>query len=170
VLALLPSASRFFVRFQTDTPRYAITAAGSVREAIDAKRGIKSRLVFLERAATMSSFNGSAVTDPADPKQNKNAIDAIFRKANPEYLMILGAIDVVPHQDIKNPAFDPPDDPDPNADGDQLVNRNDALRFQLLRNNLFVEIAQGDAEVVDRSGGLRIAERHVPTAGKVQSH
>jgi hypothetical protein len=32
--------------------------------------------------------------------------------------MILGANDVVPHQDIKNPAFDPPDDPDPNADGD----------------------------------------------------
>jgi hypothetical protein len=84
----------------------------------DAKRGIKSRLVFLDRAAAMSGFNGSAVTDPGDPKQNKNAIDAIFRKANPEYLMILGAIDVVPHQDIKNPAFDPPDDEDQHADGD----------------------------------------------------
>ena len=32
--------------------------------------------------------------------------------------MILGAIDVVPHQDIANPAFDAPDDPDRNADGD----------------------------------------------------
>ena len=26
--------------------------------------------------------------------------------------MILGAPDVVPHQDMTNPAFDPPDDPD----------------------------------------------------------
>lgn len=98
-----------------------LTQIGQAVDALikaDAKRGIKSRLVFLDRAATMSSFNGSAVTDPADPKQNKDAIDAIFRKANPEYLMILGAIDVVPHQDIKNPAFDPPDDQDPNADGD----------------------------------------------------
>jgi hypothetical protein len=98
-----------------------LTKIGQAVDALmkaDAKRGIKSRLVFIDRAATMNSFNGSAVTDPADPKQNKNAIDAIFRKANPEFLMILGAIDVVPHQDIKNPAFDPPDDPDPNADGD----------------------------------------------------
>lgn len=98
-----------------------LTKIGQAVDALikaDAKRGIKSRFVFLDRAATMGSFNGSAVTDPADPEQNKNAIDAIFRKANPEYLMILGAIDVVPHQDIKNPAFDPPDDPDSNADGD----------------------------------------------------
>ena len=104
--------------------KYDSTGLTKISEALDAlikadaKRGIKSRLVFLDRAATMRSFNGSAVTDSADPKQNKNAIDAIFRKANPDYLMILGAIDVVPHQDIKNPAFDPPDDPDANADGD----------------------------------------------------
>ena len=32
--------------------------------------------------------------------------------------MILGAPDVVPHQDMKNPAFDPPDDPDEYAYGD----------------------------------------------------
>jgi hypothetical protein len=99
-----------------------LTKIGEAVDALikaDAKRGIKSRLVFLDRAASMGSFNGSAVTDPADPKQNKDAIDAIFRKANPEYVMILGAIDVVPHQDIKNPAFDPPaDDPDESADGD----------------------------------------------------
>jgi hypothetical protein len=84
----------------------------------DAKRRIKSRLVFLDRAAAMRSFKSRAVTDPADPKQNKDAIDAIFRKARPEYLMILGAIDVVPHQDIKNPTFEPDDDPDAHANGD----------------------------------------------------
>ena len=32
--------------------------------------------------------------------------------------MIFGATDVVPHQDMKNPAFDPPDDPDQYAYGD----------------------------------------------------
>jgi hypothetical protein len=32
--------------------------------------------------------------------------------------MILGAPDVVPHQDLANPAFDPPDDPDKEAWGD----------------------------------------------------
>src|SRR5262249_45635296 len=43
---------------------------------------------------------------------------AIFEKENPEYLMILGATDVVPHQDITNPILPPEDDPDPVAYGD----------------------------------------------------
>lgn len=104
--------------------KYGSDGLANLGKAIDAlikadgKRGIKSRLVYLDRPASMNSFNGSAVTDASDPEQNKKAIDAIFRKADPEYLMILGAIDVVPHQDIRNPAFDPPDDPDQNADGD----------------------------------------------------
>lgn len=72
--------------------------------AADAKRGIKSRLVYLDEAATMKSFKGKAVTDPKSARQNKEAVDAIFRSANPEYLMILGSIDVIPHQDIKSPA------------------------------------------------------------------
>ena len=86
--------------------------------AADAKRGIKSRLVYLDEAAAMKSFKGSAVTDHTNARQNKRAIDAIFRTATPEYLMILGAPDVVPHQDMTNPMYDPPDDPDKYAEGD----------------------------------------------------
>ena len=86
--------------------------------AADAERGIKSRLVYLDDAAAMKSFTGSAVNDRTSARQNKEAIDAIFRAANPEYLMILGAPDVVPHQDLTNPAYDPPDDPDKFAYGD----------------------------------------------------
>src|SRR5262249_9049963 len=63
-------------------------------------------------ARAMKRFRGSAVNDSTNTRQNKQAIDAIFRVANPDYLMILGATDVVPHQDMTNPAFDPPDDPD----------------------------------------------------------
>ena len=80
--------------------------------AADSKRGIKSRLVYLDRPAQMKSFRGNAVDDPGNPRQNKQAIDAIFRAANPEYLMILGAPDVVPHQDMTNLVFEPPNDPD----------------------------------------------------------
>lgn len=84
--------------------------------AADAERGIKSRLVYLDQAAAMKSFHGRAVDDPSSAHQNKEVIDAIFRAANPEYLMILGAPDVVPHQDMTNPLF--PDDPDKYAYGD----------------------------------------------------
>ena len=58
----------------------------------------------------MRNFRGKAVKDPTSPRQNKEAIDVIFRAANPEYLMILGAPDVVPHQDMANPAYSPPAD------------------------------------------------------------
>jgi hypothetical protein len=86
--------------------------------AADAKRGIKSRLVYLDQTAAMKRFHHRAVEDPTSARQNKEAIDAIFRTTNPAYLMILGAPDIVPHQDMTNPAFDPPDDPDPCAYGD----------------------------------------------------
>src|SRR5262245_12680838 len=84
----------------------------------DAKRGIKSRLVYLDDVAAMKRFKGRAVTDHTSARQNKNAIDAIFGSAMPEYLMILGAPDVVPHQDMTNPMYDPPHDPDKDAWGD----------------------------------------------------
>jgi hypothetical protein len=84
----------------------------------DGKRGITSRLVYLDNTAAMKGFGGSAVNDGTSARQNKEAIDAIFRATNPDYLMILGATDVVPHQDLTNPAYDPPDDPDNYAYGD----------------------------------------------------
>lgn len=105
--------------------KYGLAGVTKIKTAIatliaaDAKRGIKSRLVYLDEAAAMKRFHGRAVDDPASPRQNKDAIDTIFRTANPEYLMILGAPDVVPHQDMANPAYAPPDDdPDENAEGD----------------------------------------------------
>ncbi|MGA7152546.1 MAG: hypothetical protein WBY84_14260, partial [Pseudolabrys sp.] len=51
--------------------------------AADAKRGIKSRLVYLDDARAMKTFRGSAVNDNTNARQNKQAIDAIFRVANP---------------------------------------------------------------------------------------
>jgi hypothetical protein len=106
------------------TKKYGSAGVSKIKAAItsliaaDAKRGIKTRFVYLDDAAAMRGFRGRAVTNPADARQNKEAIDAIFRAATPEYLMILGAPDVVPHQDMTNPVFKPTDDPDPIAFGD----------------------------------------------------
>lgn len=95
-----------------------IKTAVNVLIAADAKRGIKSRLVYLDDAAAMKRYRGRAVVDSTSPRQNKDAIDAIFKTTDPEYLMILGSIDVVPHQDLTNPMFEPPDDDDRYAFGD----------------------------------------------------
>ncbi|MFZ2279785.1 MAG: hypothetical protein WAW39_18455 [Prosthecobacter sp.] len=84
----------------------------------DANRGIKTSVIYLDDEAAMKKLGGVAVTTASSPKQNKDAIDAIAKAASPDYLMILGAPDVVPHQDLINPAFDPGNDDDANAEGD----------------------------------------------------
>lgn len=91
-----------------------IDAAVQALIAADAVRGLKTSYVALD---DVRRLRGKAVTDPSDPKANKAAIDAIFRSTKPDYLLILGAIDVVPHQNLKNPLYGP-DDQDRFAWGD----------------------------------------------------
>jgi len=104
--------------------KYGAQGLRKVRQALvalvaaDKKRGIKSRVVYLDDKAGMKKVRGKPVTNARDPRQNKAAIDAVFKASNPDYLMILGAIDVVPHQDLSNPAFSDGDDDDNPAWGD----------------------------------------------------
>lgn len=104
--------------------KYGTTGLSKIKAAVvdlivaDAKRGIKTRLVCVDDAVAMKRVHSPAVTKPLDARQNKDAIDAIHRATDPEYLMILGARDVIPHQDLTNPMFDPPDDADRFAYGD----------------------------------------------------
>lgn len=86
--------------------------------AADAKRGIATSVVDLSSAAEMQGVNGAAVTSAADCKQNKQAIDAVYRASRPDYLLLLGSIDVIPHQDMKNPVYDGVYDLDEHAYGD----------------------------------------------------
>lgn len=95
-----------------------ITAAVNKLIAADKRRGITTRLVALDDAATMKRINAPKVTNHADFKQNKDAIDGVFRKLMPDYLMILGAPDIVPHQNLTNPVFNQGGDPDQIAFGD----------------------------------------------------
>lgn len=95
-----------------------IRAAVAKLVAAEGKGGIKTRVVSLDVAAAMKRFGARAVTDRTSARQNKEAIDAICKRSNPDYLMILGAADVVPHHDMANPVFDPSDDPDRYAYGD----------------------------------------------------
>ena len=86
--------------------------------AADKKRGFQTSLLALDSAAAMKKVKGKKVTDPQDPEQNKAAIDAIYTAHVPDYLLLLGAIDVIPHQDLFNPVFSPGSDDDEYAHGD----------------------------------------------------
>jgi hypothetical protein len=104
--------------------KYGAQGLATIRKALttltsaDKKRGIKTRVVYLDDKAIMKKMGGKPVMTATDPRENKAAIDAVFRSTNPDYLMILGAPDVVPHQDLDNPAYSPPDDDDNRAWGD----------------------------------------------------
>lgn len=76
----------------------------------DNKRGLTTSLVALDDNAAMKKLKATPVKDVDNPRQNKLAIDGVYKALVPDYLMILGAIDVVPHQNLKNPLFS--NDPD----------------------------------------------------------
>jgi hypothetical protein len=104
--------------------KYSSKGLAAIRKALraltaaDKKRGLKSRVVYLDDKSSMKKMGGAAVMNASSPRENKAAIDAVFKSIRPDYLMILGAPDVVPHQDLHNPAYSPPDDDDNNAWGD----------------------------------------------------
>jgi len=86
--------------------------------AADKQRNVHTRLVALDNAAAMKKLKAPVVKNAADPKQNKRAIDGVFKALAPEYMMILGSTDIIPHQDMKNPVFDGINDADEFAYGD----------------------------------------------------
>lgn len=100
--------------------KYRASGVMAIKKAIrsliaaDKKRGLNTTLVALDDAKQMEKLNAPAVKAPADAKQNKRAIDGVYQASRPDYLMLLGATDVIPHQDLRNPL----NDGDALADGD----------------------------------------------------
>ena len=96
-----------------------VSAALKALKASDTARGLTSRLVAIDSAAEMKKVGGHAVSGPADERGAKEAIDAVYRKYQPDYLMILGAPDVVPQVRLTNPMRGTDDDDgDPNVPSD----------------------------------------------------
>lgn len=60
--------------------------------AADDSRGIERKFVYFDDAKSMKPFGGNPVTTVKRASQYKAQLDAIFRKGNLEYLMLLGAL------------------------------------------------------------------------------
>jgi len=84
----------------------------------DDRRGIATRLVALDDKRAMKRLGGRAIADVDDRRGTKEAIDAVWDALRPDYLMILGAPDVVAHQHLVNPLYKPHDDDDRYAPSD----------------------------------------------------
>jgi hypothetical protein len=71
----------------------------------DMQRGIVTKVVHIDNEEDMREAGNKIVRNALDTIENKEAIDAVFNLFNPDYLVILGSSDVIPHQDLKNPLF-----------------------------------------------------------------
>ena len=104
--------------FSALTGKYGQSGIQEIKSALDAyvladqERGNNTVIVPIDDAKTMKAYGNKTVTDAANEKQNKDAIDAVYAKLQPDYLVLLGATDVIPHQSLKNLMFNPPNDPD----------------------------------------------------------
>ena len=97
-----------------------INTAVAALMAADKKRGLNDKYLGLDDAAAMKKLGAAPVKTAANRKENKTAVDGIYKSLAPDYIMILGSIDVIPHQDMRNPMYstDPDGDPDRFAFGD----------------------------------------------------
>jgi len=101
------------------TKKYGAAGVTAIRAAVDAliladqQRGLTSSLIAVDDGKAMKQLLAPRVTSAGNPKQNKKAVDAIYKALAPDYILIMGASDVIPHQDLTNPAYDPSPDGDP---------------------------------------------------------
>ena len=82
----------------------AVLAAARQLIAADKKRGLTARLVDISDKAKMAAFQGKPVTSLGNERQCKDAVDAIYAKAKPDYIVLIDGPDVVPHLTLNNPA------------------------------------------------------------------
>jgi hypothetical protein len=78
-------------------------------------RGIRTVHVALDSAVDMKAHGLKALSAPLTAPATKEAIDALARKLAPDYIVIVGGDDIVPYFRLRNPAFDPGPDGDPDS-------------------------------------------------------
>ena len=70
----------------------------------DKTQGIVTHVVHLDDESEMSKYGVSAVTGAVSANKCKKAIDALFVALSPDYLVLLGAGDVIPFFEVPNPS------------------------------------------------------------------
>jgi hypothetical protein len=96
------------------------TAVHSILRTIvqaDAKRHLKTTIVYIDDAASVKKVGIRRVTTMTR-KACKEVIDTLYKKMNPNYIMIFGAQDIFPFQELLNPVANRSKDPDTHIPSD----------------------------------------------------
>jgi len=115
----MPKVDKLIVtNFAALREKYGSHGVAAIRRAVktlvdaDTERGLSTRLVDLGSRPAMHTLRGLHVDDRGDDRANKESIDSACEALAPDYLLILGTTDVVPHQRLLNPLFRPNPDYD----------------------------------------------------------
>jgi hypothetical protein len=80
--------------------------------AQDRKRGIKTISVAVDNAKAMKELGVPAIKGTATASKVKSAIDALWERLTPDYLVLFGGDEIVPHFVVANPSYDDSGDDD----------------------------------------------------------
>jgi hypothetical protein len=81
-----------------------VDAALAALVKADAKRGLTTAVLSLDDATQLKPLGAKAVAKPDNAKAVKAAIDKLFQRLTPHYVVLLGSGDVVPFVQLTNPA------------------------------------------------------------------
>jgi len=98
--------------------KYGVDGAAMVRAALDALveadkgRGLASRVLLLDNTQSMKAIKAAKVAD-GDWVATLKAVDLAATRYQPAYLVLVGATDVVPQGQVRNPIANQGSDSDP---------------------------------------------------------
>jgi hypothetical protein len=89
-----------------------ISRAAKDWTAAEAKRGIQTAFVAVDDAAAMKTQGVTPISGKATAAKIKRAVDALWNRLNPDYLVLFGGDEIVPMFVVANPSYDPGGDDD----------------------------------------------------------
>jgi hypothetical protein len=82
----------------------------------DKKKKLDTKIVYVDDSTSTKKFGVSAISSITE-KNCKDIFDQLYKKNQPAYMVIFGAQDVFPFQNLENELYDP----DPDKDNDKTV-------------------------------------------------
>jgi hypothetical protein len=85
----------------------------------DKRKGLTTELIFVDDKSRLSALGiKKPVPSATSQRANKNIIDQLYHAMVPDYIMLFGAVDVMPQIELLNPLFKPNDDDDQHVKSD----------------------------------------------------
>lgn len=175
----MQSANKVYItNWKTLAQKYGQGGSEAIEAALmqsikaDAQRGLISIVVGLDVPEQYGGTQSRGVL-PSDEMANKRAVDAIHRHFSPDYIVLVGGPDIIPHIKLRNPMRDHDAEPDVDSDIPYMSDARHARQITAFRAVTRVvgripdvKGARDPAALIDL---LRQAREHRPQAQPIRT-